>query len=106
MGEECRRQASLPAARFQQALRRYHCRNTRSRKLEVGRRMLSREGLHKLSPIWEGPFRISRVSKPGATRLETQDGFPIQNAWNIQHLRPVKVCSRNNEWGCTRPGVS
>ena len=59
--------------------------------LEVGdlvlRRVLSREGLHKLSPMWEGSFRIARVSRPGAARLETQDGIPIQNAWNIQHLR-------------------
>ena len=37
--------------------------------------------------MWEGPFRIARVSKPGATRLETQDGVPIQNTWNIQHIR-------------------
>ena len=61
------------------------------RTLEVGdlllRRVLSREGLHKLSPMWEGPFRVAHVSRPGATRLETQDGVPIQNAWNIQHLR-------------------
>ena len=52
--------------------------------LEVGdlvlRRVLSREGLHKLSPMWEGPFRISRVSRPGVVCLETQDGIPIQNA--------------------------
>jgi len=91
LGEERRRQASLRAARYQQALRRYHCRSVRSRMLEVGdlvlRRVLSREGLHKLSPMWEGPFRVAHVSRPGAVRLETQDGVPIQNAWNIQHLR-------------------
>ena len=59
--------------------------------LEVGdlvlRRVLSREGMHKLSPMWEGPFPVAHVSRPGATRLETQDGMPIQNAWNTQHLR-------------------
>ena len=59
--------------------------------LEVGdlvlRRVLSREGLHKLSPMLEGPFMVAHVSRPGAVRLETQDGVPIQNAWNIQHLR-------------------
>ena len=91
LGEECRREAALRAARYQQALRRYHCRNIRSRTLEVGdlmlRRVLSREGLHKLSPMWEGPFRVVHVSRPGAARLEMQDGIPIQNAWNIQHLR-------------------
>ena len=25
--------------------------------------------------------------RPGAARLETRDGVPIPNAWNIQHLR-------------------
>ena len=91
LGKERRRQASLRMARYQQALRRYHCRSVHSRMLEVGdlvlRRVLSREGLHKLSPMWEGPFRIARVSRPGTARLETRDGIPIQNAWNIQHLR-------------------
>ena len=91
LGEEHRREAALRAARYQQALRRYHCRNIRSRTLEAGdlvlRRVLSREGLHKLSPMWEGPFRVVHVSRPGAACLETQDGVPIQNAWNIQHIR-------------------
>ena len=53
----------------------------------VLRRVLSRERLHKLSPMGEGPFRVAHVSRPGAARLETQDGVPSQNAWNIQHLR-------------------
>ena len=91
LGEERRREAALRAARYQQALWRYHCRNIRSKMLEVGdlvlRRVLSREGLHKLSPMWEGPFKVVHVSRPGVARLETQDGVPIQNAWNIQHLR-------------------
>ena len=79
------------AARYQQALLRYHCCSVRSRTLEVGdlvlRQVLSREGLHKLSPMWEGLCRIAHVSRPGAARLEMQDGIPIQNAWNIQHVR-------------------
>ena len=91
LGEERRREAALWAARYQQALRRYHCRNVRSRTLEVGdlvlRRVLSREGLHKLSPMWEGPFKVAHVSRSGAACLAKQDRVPIQNAWNIQHLR-------------------
>jgi hypothetical protein len=89
--EERRREAALRAVRYQQALRRYHCRNIRPRTLEVGdlvlRRVLSREGLHKLSPRWEGPFKVVHVSRPGSARLETQERVPVQNAWNIQHLR-------------------
>src|SRR4051812_8081171 len=91
LGEECRREARLRVARYQQALWRYHCRSVRSRSLEIGdlvlRRVLSREGLHKLLPMWEGPFKVVHISRPGTVRLETQDGIPIQNAWNIQHLR-------------------
>ena len=91
LGEERRREATLRAARYQQALQRYHYRSIRSRTLEVGdlvlSQVLSREGLHKLSPMWEGPFNVVHISRPSAVRLETQDGVPIQNAWNIQHLR-------------------
>ena len=75
LGEEHCHQASLRAARYQQALRWYHCRSIRSRTLEVGdlvlRRVLSREGLHKLSPMWEGPFMVVHVSRPGVARLGT-----------------------------------
>jgi hypothetical protein len=53
----------------------------------VLRRILSREGLHKLSPMWEGPFRVTHISRPGAARLKTEEGVPVQNTWNIQHLR-------------------
>nr|XP_051207169.1 uncharacterized protein LOC127322801 [Lolium perenne] len=88
--EEARHRVVINAARYQQALRRYHSRNIRVRTLEVGdlvlRRVLSREGLHKLSPMWEGPFRVVHVSRTGAVRLENEDGDMLRNAWNIQHL--------------------
>ena len=91
LGEERRCEAALRVAWYQQALRRYHCRSVRSRTLEVGdlvlRRVLSREGLHKLSPMWEGPFKVVHVSRPSAARLATQERMPIQTAWNILHVR-------------------
>jgi hypothetical protein len=59
--------------------------------LEVGdlvlRRVLSRESLHKLSPMWEGPFKVTHISRPGSVRLETAEGVPVVNPWNIAHLR-------------------
>ena len=89
--EEARYQAAVRAARYQQGLRRYHRRHICSRTLEAGdlvlRRILSREGLHKLSPMWEGPFRVTRIARPVAARPETEDGTPVANPWNIQHLR-------------------
>jgi transposase InsO family protein len=89
--EEARCQAALCATRYQQGLRRYHIRHVRARTLEVGdlvlRRILSREGLHKLSPMWEGPFKVTHIARPGSARLETAEGVPVGNPWNIAHLR-------------------
>jgi transposase InsO family protein len=89
--EEARCQAALRAARYQQGVRRYHSRHIRARTLEVGdlvlRRILSCEGLHKLSPMWEVPFKVTHIARPGLARLETAEGVPVGNPWNIAHLR-------------------
>jgi hypothetical protein len=53
----------------------------------VFRRILSREGLHNLSPMWEGPFKVTHIARPGSARLETAEGVPVGNPWNIAHLR-------------------
>jgi transposase InsO family protein len=89
--EEARCQAALHATRYQQGLCHYHSRHVRARALEVGdlvlRRILSREGLHKLSPMWEGPFKVTHIARPGSARLETTEGVSVGNPWNIAHLR-------------------
>jgi hypothetical protein len=65
--DERRWQAAVRNARYNQALRRYHQRFVHSRELRVGelvlRRILNREGLDKLSPSWEGPFKVSKVCR-------------------------------------------
>jgi hypothetical protein len=53
----------------------------------VLRRILSCEGLHKLSPMWEGPFKVKHISMPGTTQLETVESVLVGNPWNIAHLR-------------------
>jgi transposase InsO family protein len=89
--DERRRQASIRNARYNQALRRYHEWFVHSRELRVAdlvlRRILNREGLHKLSPNWEGPFKVIEVCRPGCVRLATEEGVPLPNPWNIEHLR-------------------
>jgi transposase InsO family protein len=89
--EEFRCRAAVRAARYQQSLRRYHQRHVRPRGLEAGdlvlRRIQTREGKNKLSPMWEGPFVVTSVARPGSVRLATKEGVPVLNAWNIEHLR-------------------
>nr|AAR06355.1 putative polyprotein [Oryza sativa Japonica Group] len=89
--EERRRRAALRAARYQQSLRRYHQRHVRARSLCVDdlvlRRVQTRAGLSKLSPMWEGPYRVIGVPRQGSVRLATGDGIELPNPWNIEHLR-------------------
>jgi hypothetical protein len=88
--DERRWRAAIRNARYNQALRRYHQRFVHSRELRVGdlvlRRVLNREGLHKLSPSWEGPFMVTEVCRPGCVCLATTEGVPLPNPWNIEHL--------------------
>ena len=88
--EENRLRAATRAARYQQALHCYHSRKVHARSFEEGdlvlRRVQSAKNSNKLSPKWEGPYRVVRVTRPGAVRLETRDGTQLQNSWNIEHL--------------------
>jgi hypothetical protein len=89
--EKAREAALIQSARYLQGLRCYHNRNVRSRAFLVGdlvlRKIQTTRDQHKLSPLWEGPFIISEVTRPGSYRLKREDGTPIDNSWNIEHLR-------------------
>nr|AAS79740.1 putative polyprotein [Oryza sativa Japonica Group] len=89
--EEVREAALIQSARYLQGLRRYHNRNVRSRAFLVGdlvlRKIQTTRDRHKLSPLWEGPFIISEVTRPGSYRLKREDGTLVDNSWNIEHLR-------------------
>ena len=82
--------AVVRVVRYQQALRCYHSRKVQARSLEEGdlvlRHVQSAKNHNKLTPKWEGPYRVKRVTRPGAVRLETEDGIPVSNSWNIEHL--------------------
>jgi hypothetical protein len=89
--EEARLNIVIQSARYQQTLRRYHDKVVRHRSFVVEdlvlRRILTGEGRHKLSPLWEGPFVVAEVTRPGSYRLTQMDGTEIGNSWNIEHLR-------------------
>ena len=88
--EEDRLRGAMRAARYQQALRLYHSRKVHARSFEEGDlvllRVQSAKNANKLMPKWEGPYRVIRVTRPGAVRLETEAGIPVSNSWNIEHL--------------------
>src|SRR6266508_2950060 len=69
--EEARDIAIIQSAIYLQGLRRYHDRNQRDRAFSTGDLVLRKvqKRKHKLSAIWEGPYIISEITRPGAYKL-------------------------------------
>src|SRR6185437_13780300 len=89
--EEVRINALTQSARYLQGVRCYHDRNVQQRSFNIRdlvlRRIQDETGLNKLNSIWEGPFIVSKVTKPGSYRITDADGNEVPNSWNIKHLR-------------------
>ena len=45
------------------------------------------EGQGKLSPNWDGPFRVIRSPRAGAYYLTNSKGNQLPYSWNMQHLK-------------------
>ena len=41
----------------------------------------------KLSPTWEGPYKVIKVSRPGTYWLEYFSGKTLSHPWNAEHLK-------------------
>jgi len=87
---EARINALTQSARYLQGVRCYHDHNVQQRSFNVGdmvlRCILDETGLHKLNSRWEGPFIVSKVTRPGSYRITDADGNEVLNSWNIKHL--------------------
>jgi len=68
--EEARVNALTQLARYLQGVRRYQDRNVQQRSFNIGdlvlRRIQDETGLHKLNSRWEGPFIVTKVTRPGS----------------------------------------
>ena len=89
--EEQRLAALVQSAQYLQGCRRHYDKNVRPRTFQVGdlvlRKIQNKTGRHKLRSPWEGPYIVSKVTRPGSFELMTQEGIPVRNSWNIEHLR-------------------
>ena len=88
--EEARINAVTQSARYLQGVRRYHDRNVQQRSFNVVdlvlRRIQDETGLHKMNSRWEGPFIVTKVTRPGSYRIIDADGNEVPNSSNIEHL--------------------
>jgi hypothetical protein len=55
---------------------------TQGQDLTLGR-VLNREGLRKLAPSWEGPFKAMEICRPEGDHLAITEGLPLPNPWSI-----------------------
>ena len=82
--EEARINVLTQSARYFQGVRRYHDRNVQQRSFNLGdlvqRRIQDETGLHKLNSRWEGPFIVSKVTRPGSYRITDVDGNEVPNS--------------------------
>ncbi|RDX97003.1 hypothetical protein CR513_20282, partial [Mucuna pruriens] len=56
----------------------------------VLRKMVHKAESNKLTPKWEGPFRVRKEVGQGAYRLETLKGKEIPRTWNAASLRMTR----------------
>ena len=92
--EEERELVLQRSAIYQQGLRRYHSRKIKHRSFNEGdlvlRRVHDRE--HKLAPVWEGPFIISKAMKNGSYYLvDTWDDEKDPKKKNRKRKRNIDV---------------
>lgn len=46
---------------------------------------------NKLTPNWEGPYKIQNEVKPGTYRLINEEGVLLPNPWHSDHLKKYYV---------------
>ncbi|XP_070011375.1 uncharacterized protein [Nicotiana sylvestris] len=92
---EGRREAALIRMEAQkQVIERYYNRRARLRFFKIGDFVLKKAfqsmkaaNAGKLSPTWEGLYRIHDITGKRAYELETMDGKILPSHWNVVHLK-------------------
>ena len=92
--EERRDLARIRTAHHQLKVAQYHDKRIRVRKFIPGDLVLKKvipatriPSSGSLGDKWEGPYIVDSVSMRGAYKLKTEDGIPLKNPWNADHLK-------------------
>lgn len=91
--EESRDSTHFKVCQYQDKVAKYYNSTIKLREFKVGDLVLRESAssmpskMSKLSPPWEGPYRVAKVVRPGTYRLETLNSSLIPNTWNAIHLK-------------------
>ncbi|KAJ0468174.1 putative nucleotidyltransferase, Ribonuclease H [Helianthus annuus] len=91
--EERRNIAAIKEARYKKKIEKYYNARAKIYKFKVGDYVLRNNDASrtktpgKLTPKWEGPYRVKEASEKGSYVLEKLDGTPVPRTWNGVHLK-------------------
>ena len=92
--EECQESATIRLAKYQQKLARRYNQNAKTREFGAGDLVLRKVVGHmrdtnagKLTPTWEGPYRVTTIASVKAYYLEDLDKRPLPQPWNAYNLK-------------------
>ncbi|XP_021980048.1 uncharacterized protein LOC110876178 [Helianthus annuus] len=91
--EERRNIAAIKEARYKKKIEKYYNARAKLYKFKVGDYVLRSNDASrvevpgKLTPKWEGPYRVKEASEKGSYVLEKIDGTPVPRTWNGVHLK-------------------
>lgn len=81
-------------ARYLQKMSKYHNQRVKLRRFNPGDMVLQKVSQDakdptkgKLSPNWEGPYKVIRYSGRGSYYLEDLDRNSLLRPWNVEHLK-------------------
>ena len=91
--EEVKEAAQFRTTLYQQKTASYFNKKVKPRQFQVNDLVLRESASSmplitgKLKALWEGPYKISKVIRPGTYELQTMDNVPVKNSWNAFHLK-------------------
>ncbi|XP_070022344.1 uncharacterized protein [Nicotiana sylvestris] len=92
--EERRETALIRLTSQKQVIERYYNWKAHLRYFKIGDYVLKKvfqstraANAGKLSPNWEGPYKIHGIEENGEYELETMDGKILPSSWNVVHLK-------------------
>ena len=81
-------------AKYKQKIAEYYNRRVKLKKFSIGDLVLRKVTLAtkdltqgKLSPNWEGPYRVVHYLCQGRYHLEDAEGKRLPHPWNVEHLK-------------------
>ncbi|CAL8990767.1 unnamed protein product [Prunus brigantina] len=92
--DELRDQSNMRNVAYKQRIAKYYDSRVKPRAFKVGDRVMRKVSLATknptegtLGPTWEGPYEVTRISRPGAYQLRDPKGKTLPRPWNADHLK-------------------